>query len=294
MSTLKRIIGLIAILGSVIVVCGAAADWHPAHVSASGPMQGDGLTETPMDLPLPTVTLTFAPLPSDTATISPSPTDTSTATPTETPVPTDTPTDTPVPTDTPTDTPIPTATPAQPMLSVSAATNCRTGPSINYSVVYILRPGITVLVVGKDLPDNYWIIAVPGYPGTVCWLWGQYAMLTGDLGSLPPPATPQPSYYTLGEPKNVSATCSSEPYDSDDEASTWTVTLHWTNTEPMQTGVRIYRYGRQIATLRGFPRTFTNRFIHYDFHPGVRYGIQAYNASGYSSIVWISFHNCHD
>ncbi len=288
MSTLKRIVGLIAILGAVIVACGAAADLRTMHASAAGLPQGDASTETPTDTPLPTATLTVAPLPSDTAPITPPPADTLTATPN----PTDTPTATPAPTDTPTDTPLPTDTLGPPLLSVSAATNCRTGPSVNYSVVYILRPGITVLVVGKDLPDNYWIIAVPGYPGTVCWLWGQYAMVTGDTGSIPPPATPQPSYYTLGEPKNLSASCSSQP--NNDDASTWTVTLSWMNTEPRQTGVRIYRYGAQIATLHGFPRTFTNKFIHYDFHSGVRYGIQAYNASGYSSIVWISFHSCHD
>ncbi len=267
MFTLKRILGLFVILASVMALCGAAA-------LTQGVMQ-ELPTETPTDTALP-----------------PEP-------PTDTAVPTDTLTNTPLPTDTPTETPTPTFTlvptmPGPPMLSVSAATNCRTGPSANYSVVYILRPGITVMVVGKDLPDNYWIIAVPGFPGTVCWLWGQYALVTGDIDSLPSPATPQPSPYTLDEPKNLSASCSSVPSPNDDEASTWTVVLHWQNTEPNQAGVRIYRFGRQIATLHGFPRSFTNTFSHYDWHPGVRYGIQAYNGSAVSSIVWISIRSCHD
>jgi len=94
--------------------------------------------------------------------------------------------------------------PLPPTLSVGVATNCYAGPNTNYGFVITIRPGTTVTVVGKDTADNYWIIDVPGYPGTVCWLSGQYASVSGDTNYLPAPATPQPPiYYT----SNINVNC---------------------------------------------------------------------------------------
>ncbi len=283
MITLKRALSVGAALAAAIAVCGAGLRLDapelvgphlpPALITETlGALQDQLLSATPTEI-LP---------PTDTPTMIVPPTET----PTETPSPTPTATDTPSPT--PTETP--TNTPAPPMLSVSATTNCYAGPRTNYGLVYTLRPGIVALVVGVDLPDSFWIISVPGYPGTVCWLSSQYAMVTGDTSRLPAPATPIISNYTLDEPKNLSISCSSVPYS--DEASTWNVTLHWTNTDPNQTGVRIYRLGRVITTLGGRARSFTNSFIHYDFHSGIRYGVQAVSGSSVSSIVWVHINSC--
>src|SRR5271157_5555547 len=103
-----------------------------------------------------------------------------------------------------TSTPIATATasgtPMPPTLSVSVATNCYAGPNTNYAFVITIYPGTTVTVVGKDTPDNYWVIDVPGYPGTVCWLSGRYASISGDISDLPAPAAPPlpPIVYNPG------------------------------------------------------------------------------------------------
>lgn len=249
--------------------------------------QQQALTDTP----------TSTPVPSDTPTNTPFSTDTPTSTPSPTPILTDTPT--PTPTDTPT--PTATNTPGPPMVSVSSITGCRTGPGSNYAGVYTLFPGVTAMVVGMDIADGYWVISVPGAPGTLCWLPGQHAVVSGDISHLPSPATPQPPIlYTLSEPKNFSAGCSAVPYadDGDDEdndpddASAWTVILHWTNTEPNATGVRIFRWGRRIATLTPGTRSYTDYFIHYDNYYGVRYGVQAFNGNQVSSIVWTSMNSC--
>ena len=97
---------------------------------------------------------------------------------------------TPTNTSTPTATATATGTPMPSTLSVSVATNCYTGPNTNYGLVITIRPGTTVTVVGKDTTDNYWVIDVPGYPGTTCWLSGQYASVSGDISDLPAPAAP--------------------------------------------------------------------------------------------------------
>jgi len=97
---------------------------------------------------------------------------------------------TPANTSTPTATATASGKPMPSTLSVSVATNCYTGPNTNYGTVIIIYPGTTVTVVGKDTADNYWIIDVPGYPATTCWLSGRYASVNGDISDLPAPATP--------------------------------------------------------------------------------------------------------
>ncbi len=95
------------------------------------------------------------------------------------------------PTETPTITP--TGTPTVPQVTVSSATNCRTGPSTVFDLLYTQQPGQTSEVIGKNTPTGYWIIK---YPGGTCWLWGQYATVSGDTSGLTEyalPFTPTPS-----------------------------------------------------------------------------------------------------
>ena len=97
-----------------------------------------------------------------------------------------------LPSFTPTDTLIPS--PAIPLVSVSAATNCRTGPGREYDRVFVVDIGITYEITGRFTPDDYWIIRLPN--GGQCWLWGQYASTVGDVNDLPemvPPPTPTPA-----------------------------------------------------------------------------------------------------
>jgi hypothetical protein len=75
-------------------------------------------------------------------------------------------------------------------------TNCRTGPGAAYDRVGALLMGEVAEVVGRHADRDYWIIRNPDRPGELCWLWGQYATLTGDTGTLPlftPPPSPTPS-----------------------------------------------------------------------------------------------------
>jgi hypothetical protein len=88
-----------------------------------------------------------------------------------------------------------TATPSVPQISVSVATNCRTGPGKAYDRVGALLVGEVTEVYGRDLLGNYWYVANPDKPGEFCWLWGEYATLSGNPQALPvftPPPTPTP------------------------------------------------------------------------------------------------------
>ncbi len=78
-------------------------------------------------------------------------------------------------------------------LTVSQSTNCRLGPSQDFDEVGSLGPGQIAEVVGKDTFNNHWIIKLPDGSGKTCWLWGQYATVTGDTSTVAQMATPTPA-----------------------------------------------------------------------------------------------------
>ncbi|NOH02213.1 MAG: hypothetical protein HND47_09775 [Chloroflexi bacterium] len=88
-----------------------------------------------------------------------------------------------------------TSTPSVPQVTVSTNTNCRTGPGTQYDLIDALLVGQTAEVVGKNSGvPNYWVIKRLNGSGT-CWLWGQYATVTGNTANLtefPVPPTPTP------------------------------------------------------------------------------------------------------
>jgi len=81
-------------------------------------------------------------------------------------------------------------------VSVSVPTNCRAGPGTTYERLGGLQVGEVAEVVGRHATRDYWIIRNPDRPAELCWLWGEYATVTGNTGILPvftPPPTPTPT-----------------------------------------------------------------------------------------------------
>jgi len=111
--------------------------------------------------------------------------------------PTSGPTVTPSSTPSATVSPMPlfTSTAVVPLISVTVPTNCRVGPGRVYDRVGALLVGQVAEVVGRNQNGNYWYIRNPNDPNGYCWLWGEYATLTGSFAALPvftPPPTPTP------------------------------------------------------------------------------------------------------
>ena len=125
------------------------------------------------------------------------------------------------PTPTLTFTPVFTSTPLIPLITVSVPTNCRVGPGKVYERVGALLVGEVAEVVGRDPTGNYWYIRNPDVSGDFCWLWGEYATLTGNFAVLPmftPPPTPTPEpAFDLS-------------YNGKDTCSGWWVDLELENT----------------------------------------------------------------
>jgi hypothetical protein len=90
-----------------------------------------------------------------------------------------------------------TMTPSKPMLTVSQNTYCRTGPGSEYDLVTTVVVGDQVEVVAKDPYSSSWYIRNPDNPYGYCWVWGQYATVTGNTDIIPiftPPPTPPPTF----------------------------------------------------------------------------------------------------
>ena len=99
--------------------------------------------------------------------------------------------------------PIFTVTPLTPMISVTVATNCRVGPGKAYQMVGALPVNRTVPVYARDPGGNYWYIQNPDRPGSYCWVWGEFAILSGLTSTLPiytPPPTPTPTHTATPSP----------------------------------------------------------------------------------------------
>jgi hypothetical protein len=180
-----------------------------------------------------------------------------------------------------------TITPSTPMVSVSVNTNCRSGPGVVYDLIGALVVGEKAVVVGKYSPTNYWIINNPDRTGT-CWLWGEYATVTGNTAGLPeftPPPTPTPSITPSptvtvtpalpAAPSNLSysASCTPPPL-----VVFLGATLSWQDNSNNEDGFRIYRSGTLAATVG--PNTTT-----YAVTSAGIYAVEAYNAFGTSSRV---------
>lgn len=119
-----------------------------------------------------------------------------------------------LPTDTPTliptQVPLSTFTPLIPQISVTVATNCRSGPGKAYPKVGALKSGLFVDVYARDPSGNYWYIRNPDHANDFCWVWDEYAILTGSIAGVPmftpPPTATSTATATFTQTPTVTAT----------------------------------------------------------------------------------------
>lgn len=199
-------------------------------------------------------------------------------------------TDTPTFTETPSLTPTVTltSTPKDPEVIVTAATNCRTGPGVVYDLLYTMQPGQVAKLIGKYTPMNYWIINMPS--GGICWLWGQYAIVSGNVAGLP--EYPQPPTPTPGLPANPSGlkvgfecTLNGPLLRYDVHAD-----LSWQDNATNEEGYYVYRNDELLATLGTDETSYSDDTIMGTAivigpKPQITYSVQAFNATGKSKKI---------
>lgn len=188
-----------------------------------------------------------------------------------------------------TSTPEFTATPSVPQVSVSTNTNCRTGPGTQYDLIGGLNVGQSAEVVGKSTSTGYWIIKTPGGSST-CWLWGNYATVSGNTANLPEypvPATPTPS---LPAPvKDLDAQVSCNLVNNPFLLNEVTVKLTWKDQSNNEIGFRVYRNGSEIIALAADSTSYTDNttlaaiWLIGSPKPSHTYAVEAYNSAGSSN-----------
>lgn len=97
---------------------------------------------------------------------------------------------------------LPTNTIESVTITVSRPTHCRLGPGTAYEIAGTLLVGEEALALGRDPSNKYWYIPNPDPGAEYCWVWGEYATLTGNTLVLPvytPIATPTSTPTTLPE-----------------------------------------------------------------------------------------------
>jgi hypothetical protein len=99
----------------------------------------------------------------------------------------------------------PPLAPGVPTINVSVDTNCRLGPSTDYDIISLLAVGQTTTVHGRVADNTWWYIADPRRAGQYCWMWGQYAIVNGDVASIPVVAAPPTPTYVAGQAEFVAA-----------------------------------------------------------------------------------------
>lgn len=202
---------------------------------------------------------------------------------------------TPGPTSTPefTATPGASATPSVPQVTVSVNTNCRTGPSTQYDNIDSLLIGQTATIVGKSTSTGYWIIQRLNGSGT-CWLFPQYATVSGNTANLPEypvPPTPTPSKTptptataTIAPPAavtNLAAAKICVPIILPNYQFGGNIT--WTDNSNNEDGFRIYLGGASHGTVGANVTTYPIPPV---LSPApITLSVEAYNAGGASAKV---------
>jgi hypothetical protein len=117
-----------------------------------------------------------------------------------------------------------TLTPAGAQISVSVDTNCRVGPGKVYDRVGYLLVGQVSEIYGRNPNGDYWYIRNLNQNTAYCWLWGEYATVSGNIAALPvftppPTSTPMPNFEVY--------------YNNEDSCTNWWVDLRLENTGGM-------------------------------------------------------------
>ena len=192
-------------------------------------------------------------------------------------------------------TPGPTSTPSVPQVTVSTNTNCRFGPGVVYDLIDALLVGQTAEVVGKNSSvPNYWVIKRINGSGT-CWLWGEYATVTGNTANLPEypvPATPTPSPTPTFTPTPTLAPPA--PINNPTIAKVciplvlptynYTGVLNWEDKSDNETGFNIYFNGALFANVPANSTSFALPPLPFALGTPAKWGVEAFNSAGKAAI----------
>jgi len=181
-------------------------------------------------------------------------------------------------------------------LTLTGDANCRQGPGTTYPIVISLAQGDNLSAEGRNAESTWWYALLNS--ASHCWVSEAVVELTGGdpsllpiIAALPLPATPTPTptrtptpvVSVPNAPTNltvVSAVCS---------ASSYSITLSWTDNAKNEAGYRVYRNGILIATLAANSTGYTDSL---PCCGPTNFAVEAYNSAGSSKRAEITAPEC--
>jgi hypothetical protein len=202
-------------------------------------------------------------------------------------------------------TPGPTSTPSVPQVTVSVDTNCRTGPGVVYDLIGALLVGQVGTIVGKNTSTGYWIINNPGKTGT-CWLYPQYATVSGNTAnlqeySIPPTPTPTRTPTPTATQTFTPTPTLAPPAAVDNVAVAkvciplvlpiynYTGSLTWQDKSNNEDGFNIYFNGALFTTLPANTTSFPIPPLPFAAGTPAKWGVEAFNAAGKAGLKDTTF-----
>ncbi|RPI89041.1 MAG: SH3 domain-containing protein [Chloroflexi bacterium] len=169
-----------------------------------------------------------------------------------------------------------TPTYSVPMLTVQESTNCRTGPGESYEIVFTYTSGKKLEVVGRYDPGNFWLVKSNESPSGTCWMWGEYAEVTGSYWAVSS-VTPPP---TSTERPPLAATLLEWSYQC--EGRTINFTVEWRDNANNETGYRLFRNEELLVELPANTTTYAEAYTPPQGQAAT-YAIQVYGPAGSAS-----------
>lgn len=195
-----------------------------------------------------------------------------TATASSTPTPT-----TAAATSTATTGPTATITPTYsvPMLTLLEQTNCRTGPGLNYEIQFAVVKGARREIIGYYPQENYWLIKMAESRTGECWIWGEYAEVSGSYWVVPS-VTPPPT-ATLVPP--IAPSIERWDFFCNTANGNMTITILWTDNTNNETAFIVYRNGQVLGQLPPDAESFSET-IAIQAGDNIRYQVEVITPAG--------------
>ena len=178
-----------------------------------------------------------------------------------------------------------TPTYSVPMLEVEEPTNCRSGPGQNYEIITVFQPGASAEIIGRYPENNWWLINNPFGSGT-CWIWGEFAKVSGSYSTVPSVTPPPPATAGLPAPPSISNWEYFCSFGSSGPNVTFNLT--WNDRAADETGYRIYRNNELVAELAPNSGSFSE-VVDVASNEKLTYRLEVFNGTGASSASPISF-----
>ncbi len=175
-----------------------------------------------------------------------------------------------------------TPTYSVPMLTLREQTNCRVGPGLSYDILFAYVKGVEREIIGHYAQENYWLVKAPESVTGECWIWGEYAEISGSYWVVPE-LTPPPT-ATLSLPK---APAVKWEYFCNYAVGQMDISFTWTDHASNEDGYRVVRDGETIAELPANSTAYADSFA---FTAGEKivYYIEVYNVTGVTSSAAVS------